>query len=447
MPRFPLSCELADRPELAGLPVTVTRHDTSSAWAVSPEAEAEGVSAGQSVREALARCPAMAVIEGRPARYDREAEGILAALEQVAPGVEPGPEAGIAYVELGGLARCWPAGAVGGAPGAVGGAPGSVGGAPGPPETLWAALLSCAPDGLRPRLGVAPGKLAALVAAREAGAGQAMVLTHAEASSLLAPQPVDVLPVPAEMLRRLRLFGITTLGALAALPPTTLTAQFAEDGRRAWELARGWPEPVRPRPWRERVEGRMAFDDPLVSREAVLVGAQLVLARALAQPARRGRASRQAVLRATTERGGRWERTVTLKDAVADRARLWDLLRPYVAEARLPGPVSGISIELAALVAGRGHQGELFPDRLARAGAAPPGARPEAGTGPRRAEEDGARRAGGVAAGTMAQRERLEDCLRQLEARYGYCPVGRVVVVEPWSRIPERRLAIVDLDL
>ena len=45
-----------------------------------------------------------------------------------------------------------------------------------------------------------------------------------------------------------------------------------------------------------------------------------------------------------------------------------------------------------------------------------------------------------------AMRERLEESLRQLKARYGYCPVGQVVEMEPWSRIPERRLGLIDFD-
>jgi DNA polymerase-4/protein ImuB len=51
-----------------------------------------------------------------------------------------------------------------------------------------------------------------------------------------------------------------------------------------------------------------------------------------------------------------------------------------------------------------------------------------------------------LAVGRRRLREQLEDALRQLKARYGYCPVGRVVEVEPWSRIPEQRLALIDYD-
>jgi DNA polymerase-4/protein ImuB len=43
-------------------------------------------------------------------------------------------------------------------------------------------------------------------------------------------------------------------------------------------------------------------------------------------------------------------------------------------------------------------------------------------------------------------RTQLEEALRQLKARFGQSPVYHVVEVEPWSRIPERRLALIDYD-
>ena len=36
--------------------------------------------------------------------------------------------------------------------------------------------------------------------------------------------------------------------------------------------------------------------------------------------------------------------------------------------------------------------------------------------------------------------------VRHLKVRYGQSPLARVVAVEPWSRIPERRLALMDYD-
>ena len=36
--------------------------------------------------------------------------------------------------------------------------------------------------------------------------------------------------------------------------------------------------------------------------------------------------------------------------------------------------------------------------------------------------------------------------VRHLKVRYGQSPLQRVVEVEPWSRIPERRHALMDYD-
>jgi DNA polymerase-4 len=86
VPRFPVACELAKRPQLRGRPVAVARPD-GSVWAVSPEAEACGVASGVPMREAITRCPTLDVLDGRPATYEEQAECILAALERAVPGV------------------------------------------------------------------------------------------------------------------------------------------------------------------------------------------------------------------------------------------------------------------------------------------------------------------------------------------------------------------------
>ena len=385
IPRFPLACELAARPDLQGRPAAVMRDD-GTVWASSPAAEMFGVGPDQPLREAVSRCPELVVLEGRPALYRAREEAILDALELTAFAVEPGGE-GVAFADVDGLEGCY-----------------------GSQEALAAALLACAPASLQPRLGIASGKFAALVAARQTGPGGVASVAPGEVERFLAAQPVAMLPVPEEMLRRLRLLGIGTLGALGALPRPALAAQFGPTGAEAWELALGRDRsPLRARRKVERVVEKLVFESPLASREALLVAAEQALGRALRQPAMTGRAIRQAVLRTETERGACWERTVTFKEALAERGRLWTALRTVLTEAQLPGPVSRLEVELAGLVAAQGRQLAL-------------------------------------PVGRRRLREQLEEALRQLKARYGYCPVGRVVEVEPWSRIPEQRLALIDFD-
>ena len=74
-------------------------------------------------------------------------------------------------------------------------------------------------------------------AARRAPAGGFLDVVEGRIEAFLAAQPVDVLPVPEEMLRRLRLLGIETLGGLAALPRSALAAQFGPLGSLAWAFA------------------------------------------------------------------------------------------------------------------------------------------------------------------------------------------------------------------
>jgi hypothetical protein len=156
----------------------------------------------------------------------------------------------------------------------------------------------------------------------------------------------------------------------------------------------------------------LAFPEPLTSQEAVLAAAGQVLRRVLRHPRQRGRVARQLVVRAETEQGKRWESRVTLRHARCDHDGLWVTLAPALERASLPGPVSELSIELRGLRPSRGWQGELLPTRSASA----------------------------------ERRESIEEGMRQLQARYGRSLVGRMVPVEPWSRIPERRWALVELE-
>src|SRR5512132_1377816 len=120
------------------------------------------------------------------------------------------------------------------------------------------------------------------------------------------------------MIHRRRLFGITTAGALAALPRHALVAQFGAEGIRLVALLDGASEPVRPRPREERLRELLSFPEPLTSREAVLAAAAQVLRRVLHHPRRQGRVARQLVVRAETEQGKRWESRVTLRHARCD---------------------------------------------------------------------------------------------------------------------------------
>jgi DNA polymerase-4/protein ImuB len=121
------------------------------------------------------------------------------------------------------------------------------------------------------------------------------------------------------------------------------------------------------------------------------------------------RSARRIALSARLSDGHVWERGVTLREPTADRDRLLLALGTKLEGCALPNPVEEISLELSGLCAESGRQQGMFAAKGRRT-------------------------------------NQLEDAIRQLKSRYGISPVSRVVEVEPWSRIPERRRALIDYD-
>lgn len=387
IPHFALACERAEQPGLGGGAATAAVVEGRVIREVSPAARRYGVWPGQRLQEAFAACPYLVTIEARPGHYERRFQIILDRLSELSPAVEAGP-LGVAYVDLKGLERHYP-----------------------DPDRLWSRLLGCVQAELQPRLGIAPGKFPAYVVASRLKAGKAREFQAGNLSALLSEMDVDLLPVDQRIIRRLHQLGLHTLGALSALPRHAVAAQFGPEGALAWDLASGQDQAdVRPIPVEEAIEVRQVFIDALSSRELVMAATEQVLGRAVRALSDRRQAARLATLRIDLERGRFWEKQVTFKEPRAVQSAIWQALRPVVETAELVAPVVGMQLSLSKLTSIIGWQGTLW-------------------TSERRQRE-----------------ARIQEALRQLKARYGTCPIGRIVEVEPWSRIPERRAAIVAFD-
>ena len=135
-----------------------------------------------------------------------------------------------------------------------------------------------------------------------------------------------------------------------------------------------------------------------------------LLIRALRHPRALTRFVRYVRLRVTSEDEQLWERLRVTREPVGDRERLRQAIRPVLEHAEYPGPVSAVELELGGLTAESGRQPSLF-DRE-----------------------------------RVWHREQMDEMVRHLKVRYGESPMARMVEVEPWSRIPERRWALMDYD-
>lgn len=388
IPSLALASELSEHPGLRGAPVVLTDEAQARVADVTAEAATYGVHVGMPLRDAEALCPTVSVLVPRAALVARAADALVDALGAVSPLVEP-VEPGVVLADLRGTEGLYPTA-----------------------ERLHQAVLAALAAPLPPQLGMAGQRFTAIVAAREAAPGTLVEVGSGDEAAFLTDVPVAMLPLPGEAIARLGLLGIRTCGDYTALPRHAVEAQFGFPGGVAWLAARGEdPHPVRPQPWeRERVVEVVQSDPPLVSREAILHGLEQMLGRALRHPRAAHRFVRSLHLRCETERGDLWERRQMLKEPLGDRARLWTAIRTLIEYAEFPGPLCLLSLEIGGLTSESGRQRSLL-------------------------DGDQVRRV-----------EQMDEMVRHLKVRFARSPITRVVKVEPWHRLPERRYGLLEYD-
>jgi len=400
IPLFPLRCEEARREGLATHPTALLAPDLSrKLWQVSPLARHTGVRPGMTVSQAIGLCPTLRLCEPDPVHYDERFARLLAALNEVGPVVEPG-ELGLAYLGTDGLEGIY-----------------------GPPGKIVEAI-QCGVRGAEcevphtphtARVGWGNGKFVAWVAATRAKPGDAVIVSPGEAGKFLAAQPIAVLPLDPDTHRRLRQLGIRTLGALAALPEEAVTAQFGAVGRRLWRLAAGQTvEPVVGGIAPEPIVAALTFFTPVGERDLLERALDQLIARALKDPRRIGWRVQSVRLRAEVESGRSWLADILLKDPTADGARIAAPIKTRLEQAPPAGAVTRLVLELTAFAPGTTEL-QLF-----------------------------ARDA--VAAARAGQRRALESAAREIQQRLKRTCLYHVIEVQPWSRLPERRYALIDFE-
>jgi DNA polymerase-4/protein ImuB len=259
------------------------------------------------------------------------------------------------------------------------------------------------------------GKFTAWVAASRAKPSEAIVVPVGEEQEFLASQPIAVLPLDTDTHRRLRQLGIRTLGALATLPEAALTAQFGDTGRHLWQLAAGRiADPVEGRVVPEPIVAALTFFTPVGERELLAHSLDKLILRALKHPRRIGWRVHAVRVRADIEGGGSWLVNVLLKDPTADAARIAAPLKTRLEQSPPTGGVERLVLEFTAFAPGTSEL-QLFA-RDAQAAA----------------------RAG--------QQRALQSAAREIRMRVRRASLYHVIEVQPWSRLPERRYALIDFE-
>jgi nucleotidyltransferase/DNA polymerase involved in DNA repair len=408
LPTYELRLEIMRAPELGSTSVALLSPGQSvrrTVWQVSERAWDAGVRPDQLVSQAISLCPSLTLLEPDPAHYDAATDALLEVLSELTPVLEPSGQGRI-FLGMDGLERLY-----------------------GPParqaERALGSLFRVFPAPLvaATRAGMAPGKFGAWVAAASASPGEPLILSEDELPRFLASRPVASLPVDPLMIQRLERLGVATLGDLGRFPEPSLLAQFGEEGRSAlaWSTGRRI-DPVhpwhRPRPIRVSLD----FPTPVGLAETLHGALDRLVERALSRPARRGRSVAAARLGAHLEGGGSWFVEAILREPTSERDRISFPLRSKMALSPPPKAVETLLLEFT------------------RFGA------PSAQTSLFNRKDEAGRGQGGRDLSRGEVPVPLKDAVRDLKLRLGFSPLYRVVEVDPWSRLPERRHALLSFD-
>ena len=303
------------------LPVAVVR--ANRVVSASPEAGAQGVSAGLRRREAQARCPVLEVFDWDPARDARAFETVLGVLDGIAPRWEIS-EPGRCAVPARGPSRYH----------------GGDRRLAAEVAAVLAAALGEAGGRATPAVGVAVAdgpRAAALLAEQAAARGEVCVVPEGGTAERLAPVPVAGIAAGgpgwgtaaqrAELVDVLGRLGLRNLGRFASIEPTDVLARFGTVGAMAHDFARG----------RERnrvvladlppdLRVSAAVDPPAEQVDRAAFVAKVLADELHAQLAARGLACTRVLVAAETEVGDRIERLwrhegALSAAAVAQRAR------------------------------------------------------------------------------------------------------------------------------
>ena len=379
--------ELRRDARLEGRPAVIVDRTGTVPLVLDHTSQAFGVRAGMTLEQAISNHANCVVLEADEPYYREVFDDVLGSLMEVGHRVE-GPELGTVYARLDGLGALY-----------------------GGEDRLVYMLLGAVPHHLEPAVGVGNAKFPAFVAART---GKAMGVNRvpADAGRFLAPHPVDLLPVSAEIRANLHLLGLHTMGEVAALPKGMLADQFGLEGSAAWSLCNGIDErPLVPQQVTETITEHTSFPDHSASLELFLVTVEILLRKAFSRRRMLGRQAAGVTLDCRAESAPSWRKAIGFKQGVHGWEKASAIVRRQLEMDPPRIPIEEIRLTLTDLSGSSGTQLGLWADPK------------------------------------QVRWRRIRDTERKLRSRMrGDHILHRVVEVAPWHPAPEMRSVQVPVD-
>jgi len=208
------------------------------------------------------------------------------------------------------------------------------------------------------RLGLGANRFVAYAAAWHADA----TVAPRDAAAFVAPLPLELLAsdalandgaLDASVRERLRLLGVTTLGALAALPHGPFVRRFGPHAARWHALARGVDDrPLKPRARALHVGRALYGEGEASSEEQVLFALRTLVSWVVDDLCDAGKRAGRLVLHLECEDGETRELSTRVAQPTAMPSTLFDLLRARLEGVVLTAPVIGLRLAAEELASG-----------------------------------------------------------------------------------------------
>ena len=401
IPNFPWQVEVARKPELqdrsaivagkaldlsdelTNMPGAGGADSLSARVVLAASPDLSDVIPGMPLSEATSRHRGVLIIEADTPLYALVFDDIIESLERLVPDIEAAAP-GLAYVGIWGLEGLYG------------------------DDAHVVRLLASAVDSFDLRIGVGDNKWLAYAASLLSRANSGRKVTG-EPGRFLDRFPVDSLPIPYSLIKRLNAFGLTTMGHIADIPRGPMEAQFGQAGGTAWDLANGIDDrPLMPKRSVLGVSEHLDFPDPTVSLATIVPAIESLLGRAYGRSQISRRFARQASIQSQVFQHAPWTMRVPFKDPAGNKTQALFAIKSKLDMAVIPGPLEDIRLTLSGITGEAGRQESMWKE--------------------------------------VKRDENLQETISQLRTRLKMAPpIYQVRELEPWSRIPERRYALVQM--
>ena len=262
---------------------------------------------------------------------------------------------------------------------------------------------------LQPHLGIADKRLTAQLAAFYGKPGVLNYIEQTTAIKFLAALPIELLPLPPDVIERLRLLKITKIGQFTALSRSIVESQFGSIGGQAWLAGKNRDtEYLRSNIFEdEKIFDEIQLLSPISDLKVLRIFTRNLLAQLLQEMKIKNSLLVRVKIVFETDTGKLYFFEKLLKVPTNSLAQIWLAVSHHIDHIKYSEPISLVRIEFLEFINQTGYQLSLF-------------------------------------AMSRQRQQQLIDAAEHLRTRYGYPALFQIKEISRWHRLPEKQFALAD---